>query len=85
MNHLEEEIYRMLLRNISAMSQDRVEFHRMCDDVRAELDWIDPVPPFDPEAIRLGERPGSAQAVRGILPTSSATAHTEPLGLCRRL
>ncbi|CAJ1353109.1 unnamed protein product, partial [Effrenium voratum] len=28
-NHLEEEIYRMLLRNISAMSQDRVEFHRM--------------------------------------------------------
>ena len=47
--HLEEEIYRMLLKKINAMSQDRVDFHRMCDDVRAELDWIDPAPPFDPD------------------------------------
>ena len=51
--HLEEEIYRMLLRNISAMSQDRVEFHRMCDDVHAELVWIDPVHPFDPDKRRF--------------------------------
>ena len=39
----------MLLIKINAMSQDRVEFHRMCDDIRAELDWIDPAPPFDPD------------------------------------
>ena len=44
---------RTYVANHSAMSQGRVEFHRMCDDFRAELDWIDPVPPFDRDKRRF--------------------------------